>query len=69
MQSKSFWESKTFWFNLLTLLVTVALPVLNHFGWAEFEPGAEWVAITGVLVTVVNLILRLWFTRQAIKLG
>jgi hypothetical protein len=69
MQSKSFWESKTFWFNLIFLIITVAGPVLNFFGWADFEPDAVWVTIAGVLVTVANLILRLLFTKQAIKLG
>ena len=61
---KKFWESKTFWFNLITLLVTIAIPILNHFGWAEFTPSPEWTTIAGVLVTVVNLVLRLWFTSK-----
>ena len=64
MNSKSWYESKTFWFNLLFLLVTVAAPVLGHFGWADFQPDAIWVTIGGVLVTVVNLVLRLVFTEK-----
>ena len=63
VKSKGFWDSKTFWFNVIALLVTVAVPVLNHFGWADFEPGSEWVTIGGILVTVANLILRLFFTE------
>jgi membrane protein YdbS with pleckstrin-like domain len=62
MQAKSWWESKTLWFNIVFLIVSVAVPVLNHFGWADFKPDATWVTIGGVLVTVVNLILRLVFT-------
>jgi len=66
MQSKSIWQSKTFWFNVISLLITVAVPVLNYFGWADFTPDATWVTIGGVLVTVVNLVLRLVFTKQPI---
>ena len=62
MHSKKFWESKTFWFNLVFLIITVAGPALAFFGFGEFEPDPTWVTIAGVLVTVVNLVLRLVFT-------
>lgn len=66
MHAKVWWQSKTFWFNVLFLVITAAVPVLNHLGWSEFEPSPEFVTIGGILVTVVNLVLRLVFTRDAV---
>ena len=52
--NKKFYLSKTFWFSVLTVLVSAA----GVFGFADFAPGADTLAIAGVVVGVVNLILR-----------
>jgi uncharacterized membrane protein len=48
---KGFWKSKTFWFNVLAVVVAIA----GQVGFAEFEPDAELIA---VIVGIVNVILR-----------
>ena len=61
MPSKKFYTSKTFWFNVLALLVGVA----GVFGFNEFVPSAEvegQIAATGTLVAalvpIINIFLR-----------
>ena len=58
---KPWWRSKTLWFNLVALMVAVA----TAFGYGEFEPSPEVQQWALVIVTVVNLVLRL-VTRQPI---
>jgi hypothetical protein len=58
IQMKKWYTSKTFWFNILALVVAVA----SSFGFAEFVPDAEIVSIAAGIVAVINLVLRLWFT-------
>jgi len=62
MDAKSIFLSKTFWFNLLALLVIVA----NVFGFAEFsrDPIVDQYAL--VIVTIVNIVLR-FATKQPVK--
>lgn len=55
---KKWYASKTFWFNLLALLVALA----SAFGFADFNPGPEVLVIASGIAAVVNLVLRLWFT-------
>ena len=62
MKAKSFYESKTFWFNGLFLLVSVAAA----FGFASWQPDSLWLEIVGVIVAGVNIALRL-ITASAIK--
>jgi len=64
MDAKKFWESKTFWFFLLTLLVSIA----GVFGFGGFEPTAEQLEITGAVVAIVGIILR-FVTKEPIKLN
>ena len=52
---KKFYESKTFWFNVLALLVTVA----GYYGFADFKPSPDMNAYAVTLVAIVNLILRM----------
>jgi hypothetical protein len=60
---KKFYESKTFWFNVLAGLVAVA----GVFGYASFEPSQNTVEIIGVIVAAVNIVLR-FVTKEGIDL-
>lgn len=58
---KNFLESKTFWFNLLTLVVALA----GIFGFDQYVPSPEAqetidsiVALVVASVPVVNIVLR-----------
>jgi len=59
---KAFYQSKTFWFNALTIVVAVAM----YFGFGEFRPSAETVELGAVLVAVINIALR-FGTQLAIR--
>jgi len=61
MVGKEFWRSKTFWFNLISLVVSVA----GAFGFAEFEPSPEVGQVALVIVTLVNLVLR-FVTKESL---
>ena len=58
--AKNFWESKTFWINLLV----VVFMVLEGFGVIDVLPDTasieQWAAIT---ISVVNIILRFMTTK------
>lgn len=58
---KPIYQSKTFWFNLLTILVSVAAV----FGFQAYQPDAQMTEITTIIVGIVNIILRL-YTSQPI---
>lgn len=60
---KPFWRSKTFWFNVLALIVMVA----NAFGFADFQADPEVSQMAFVIVTVVNLVLR-FVTKEPVYL-
>jgi len=61
--NKKFYTSKTFWFSVLTILISAA----GAFGFADFQPSADTLAIAGVAVGIVNLILR-FMTQQGVEL-
>ena len=62
MTSKSWYASKTVWFNALTILVAVA----TYFGFTPNQAVANYVSIGLVGVSpFVNLVLR-FFTKQPI---
>ena len=63
MESKPFYESKVFWFNLLAGVVAVA----GIFGFASFQPSQDVVEIIGVIVAAVNIVLR-FVTKQPVAL-
>ncbi len=56
---KEWYKSKVFWFNVLALVVMLA----SAFGFGDFTPDPQWVEIGGVLITIINLILR-FMTQQ-----
>jgi len=56
--TKLFYLSKTFWFNILAVLVVIA----NYFGYADFELDET---IITLVVALVNLFLR-WVTKEGI---
>lgn len=61
---KPFYRSKTFWFNLLSLLVIIA----SNFGYEGFTPDM-WVNELGtVIILTVNLALR-FMTKEPVTLG
>jgi len=66
MVVKSTFLSKTFWFNVLALIVLVAKP----FGFADFQADPNLESYALVVVTVVNIALRLLTNKPvAFKFG
>ena len=57
--AKPFWQSRTFWFNLLAFLAALAIYVLEGMQVGRF---AEWVQLDddliAMLLTLANLGLR-----------
>lgn len=66
MESKPWYKSKTLWFNLAFLVLTLILVVARFFGYGDFEPGVEWQEIVAVVGSVINLILR-YATKKPIS--
>lgn len=61
MDSKPWWQSKTVWFGLLMVLVSIA----NLFGYADWQPTQEELAVILGVVGLVQILLRL-VTKQPI---
>jgi hypothetical protein len=59
---KKWYASKTFWFNVLALIAAVA----SQFGYDGVLPE-EWQVFVPVLVLLVNMVLRLFFTKEPIE--
>ena len=62
MDVKSILKSKVFWFNVLALVVLVS----NAFGFAEFQADQNLDSYALVIITVVNIVLRV-FTKTAVR--
>ena len=61
MNTKALLTSKTFWFNILTVVIALAGVV----GFADFQPTKETAETTIALVGIANILLRL-LTRTSI---
>lgn len=62
MENKKFWQSKTFYFALLSLVVGAA----GVFGFAEYQPSGDMVEIGALVNGVLILVLRV-LTNKGIK--
>jgi len=61
MEVKNFWESKTFWLNVIIALIMVADLLVQQ----PFIPPA-YLPIIATIVGVLNIILRVYFTDTGI---
>jgi len=57
---KKWYQSKTVWLNILTLALGLATVI------AKILPAPTGFAITAIVIPVLNLVLRIWFTGQPI---
>jgi len=57
------WQSKTFWFNVLAIIVMVA----GAFGFSSFELSPDYQQLAVGLIAVINLALR-FITNKGITL-
>ena len=62
METKPFWQSKTFWVNIIAILVTVTGALGFDLG-LDAEAQVMW---AGTIMGVVNIVLRVFFTDKAI---
>lgn len=60
--SKPWYMSKVFWFNMLALIASI----LANFGYSGELP-ADWEQYVGVIVAVANILLR-FVTKRPITL-
>ena len=63
MVGKEFWKSKTFWFNVLALVVIVT----EAFGYVDFVPSEDTAEYAAAVITVINVILR-FVTKEPLKI-
>jgi len=61
MDAKKWYLSKTFWFNIIALVVMV----LGAYGYTGEVPE-EWGVLVPAILALVNLILR-YFTKRPIE--
>jgi len=61
--TKVFWQSKTFWFNVLAIIVMVA----GAFGFSDFKLSPDYQQLAVGLIAVINLALR-FITKKGITL-
>jgi len=54
INGKALLTSKTFWFNVIFIIVTIA----GYFGYADFEPDSKVVEILGTVFAIGNILIR-----------
>ena len=59
MQSKSWWASKTLWFNILAFIAAIA----SAFGYTG-ELSPEWAVFVPAIIAIVNVLLRLMVKQE-----
>ncbi len=62
METKPFWQSKTFWINVIAIVATITGTFGLDLG---LDPETQ-ATVAGVIIAIVNIILRLFFTDKAI---
>ncbi len=62
MLPKEFYKSKTFWFGVLYVVVSIA----GLFGFQTYQPSATLVDVLGIVTGAIVILLRL-VTSQPIK--
>ena len=60
LNEKEFWKSKEFWFFVVVLLQAV----VSLFGYGDFTPTEDQTEIVQIVISMVGLILRLFFTEK-----
>jgi len=68
VDEKEWWQSKTVWFNVAFLVLSIVGVVLKALGYDEFTPDSNVAEVILVLIPVINLVLRLLFTKKQIRL-
>lgn len=64
INGKTLIQSKSFWFNILSLLVMVA----GLFGFNEFQPDPKVIEGFGTFVTIGNILLRYVTSKPITKI-
>jgi len=57
-------QSKTFWFNVLAVIVAVA----SLFGFGDFKPDNKVTEVIAILSAIINVLLRVKTSEQITKL-
>ena len=55
---KNWWQSKTVWFGIAWAILGLLQVVLNFFGYANWQPGADLVSVMALVNAVVVILLR-----------
>jgi len=65
LNEKEFWKSKEFWF----FVFMIGQAVISLFGYGDFTPTEDQTEIVQVVISMVGLILRLFFTEKRLVLS
>ena len=57
-------KSRTFWFNILAVVVAIA----SLFGFADFQPDGKVIEAIGIITAIVNIYLRTKTDKPITKL-